>query len=89
MVLLDIDDVFVPLRDGLFVDPKQSRYVRSLDGPHRCLNQPFRGVIEHLLEVLPQRHGDTPHREASLGSAIRAGLAALVSVTWCLSPSPP
>ena len=46
------------------------------------MSKPFRAVIEDLLGALPQRHEATLHREASLGSAIRAGLATLVSVGW-------
>lgn len=30
MVVADLDDVFVPIADGLFADPAHSRYVLAL-----------------------------------------------------------
>jgi protein transport protein SEC24 len=56
--------------------------------PHMCLaqylNQPARAVIEQLLEALPQRHETTIFRESCLGSAVCAGLAALVCLNGSL-----
>ncbi|KAF7975377.1 hypothetical protein HWV62_9713 [Athelia sp. TMB] len=60
MVVSDLEEIFVPLREGLFVDAHASRT-----------------VIEHLLSALPQRHEATTCYEASLGAAVRAGLAML------------
>ncbi|KAH7913293.1 hypothetical protein BJ138DRAFT_1171379 [Hygrophoropsis aurantiaca] len=60
MVLSDLEEVFIPLREGLFVYPDKSRT-----------------NIENLLNILPERHGDTVVREAALGSTLLAGLASL------------
>ncbi|KII87811.1 hypothetical protein PLICRDRAFT_690689 [Plicaturopsis crispa FD-325 SS-3] len=60
LVLPDIDEVFLPLREGLFADPTESRH-----------------LLEKLLVDIPRRHIDTLTREAVLGAALRATLAAL------------
>ncbi|KAH9917662.1 sec24-like protein [Epithele typhae] len=60
LVVPDVDDVFLPLSDGLFVNPVDSR-----------------DAIVNLLSALPARHEQTLEREAALGSALTASLAAL------------
>ncbi|KAF4564514.1 COPII coat Sec23p-Sfb3p heterodimer component [Pleurotus pulmonarius] len=60
LVVSDIDEVFVPLRAGVFVAPQENR-----------------AKVEQLLDALPIRHQETAIREAIMGSAILASLAAL------------
>ncbi|TRM62340.1 hypothetical protein BD626DRAFT_458744 [Schizophyllum amplum] len=61
LVLPDVDDVFLPFRDGLFVDPMgQSR-----------------PALTALLAALPARFADTRIADSALGAAVTAGLAAL------------
>ncbi|KAG9221872.1 COPII coat Sec23p-Sfb3p heterodimer component [Pleurotus ostreatus] len=60
LVVSDIDEVFIPLRAGVFVPPQENR-----------------AKIEQLLEALPTRHQETAIREAVMGSAVLASLAAL------------
>ncbi|KZV88117.1 hypothetical protein EXIGLDRAFT_722972 [Exidia glandulosa HHB12029] len=63
LVVSDIDEVFVPLRDDLFVDPTQSRF--HLD--------------TLLTDIPSRIFAQTTARSSALLPAIRAGFAALAS----------
>lgn len=63
LVVSDIDEVFVPLRGGLFVKPAERR-----------------AAVESLLTALPERFATMARVNTALGSALRAGLAALVRI---------
>jgi len=86
MVVPDIDEVFLPLRDGLFENPIQRRYARStLSWPHD-VDLLRRDAIESLLTAIPGRFEDTPIQSAALGSVLRSCLAALVGF-YLICPS--
>lgn len=78
LVVTDLDEVFIPMREGLFVNPQDSRYAYlSQDFGTVIQRISSSAVIENLLESLPERSDDA-YGQSALGSAVRAGLAALV-----------
>ena len=78
LVVTDLDEVFIPMRDGLFVNPQDSRYAHPSQDYRTIIERvSSSSVIENLLESLPERSDDA-FGQSALGSAVRAGLAALV-----------
>lgn len=78
-IVSDIDDVFLPVREGIFVDPVEARWVIDLvTDDIRTQSRVIRSCIESLLDLIPITFeaSTTPHVAA--GAAIRGGLAALV-----------
>ncbi|KAG8846854.1 COPII coat Sec23p-Sfb3p heterodimer component [Tulasnella sp. 330] len=64
-IVSDIDDVFVPLREGIFADPVEAR------------RHSFRSTIEALLDLIPNTFEVYSSPHVAAGAAIRGGLAAL------------
>lgn len=79
LVVPDIEETFLPLRDGLFGNPIQHRSVSmKYFFPFRTNSVDIRKSIESLLNALPERFESSFPTESALGSALRSGLAALV-----------
>lgn len=79
MVLADVDEVFVPLREGMFANPSESRYDASSScGFQVAYVMDGRHIIEALLVELPNRFTETTVYSSALGPALRACLAAFV-----------
>lgn len=83
LVVPDLEDVFLPLNDGLLVDPIQSRCVCSRTQCGDCgidssLGTDGRDVILQLLDSLPHLFAENQVAEAALGAPMKASLKALV-----------
>lgn len=72
----DLEDPFVPLSEGLFVDPYESRYVAHLFYSKPIANI-FRSVITSLMNRLPALFSNIKNPEPALLPTLKAGLAAL------------
>jgi protein transport protein SEC24 len=78
MVMTDLEDPFVPLSEGLFVDPYESKcaYIHS---SHFLALTMTRDVIKSLLTQLPHLFSRVKNPEPSLLSSMTAAVAALAS----------
>ena len=86
LVLSDLEDIFVPLQDGLFVDVQESRCAHSCIIYVDALSYSLRALITNLLTSLGDASTRPLETEAALGSALATCLAALVrSAIWRIS----
>ena len=80
--MADLDEVFIPIKSGLFVNPIERRYESIVFFISSYFElEIFRSAIETLLNSIPGRFSSFPVGGSALGSAIVAGLAALVGST--------
>ena len=80
LVVGDMEDVFVPMADGIFVDPRVSQYVLHNSNMFLVpLTSKARTSIESLLRSLPEQSAETAFYDSALGAALIAAMGTLVS----------
>jgi protein transport protein SEC24 len=72
MVVPDVEDVFVPIQDDLFVDPQESRFSVVLQ------KLTCRAQIEVLLSRIETMFAEMHVPEPALGATVLAAVSALV-----------
>ena len=78
MVMSDVEDPFIPMQSGLFVDPVASKFayfkLRNFTFYMRFI---FRDIIESLLTIIPTMFANNKVTEPAFGSAVQCAFLAL------------
>lgn len=85
LVVADVDEVFVPTRDRMFVDPQECRYV-TVNGRAECVAKGrLREAIETLLDAIPRMFAHVVSPSSALCAGLQGSLASLVRVYYFIS----